>query len=130
MPCAPARLKEREGEIEDTRLEPEAFAALLRLVDEGRVTPAHARPLVPELMREGGDPAALVRERGLEAVSDTGELEAAVSEVISRHPEMVESYRAGEKKVVNFLMGQVMKRTQGKANPQAVREILARKLED
>ena len=57
-------------------------------------------------------------------------LEAAVDEVLAASSQDVERYRAGEKKVVNFLMGQVMKRTQGKANPGAVREILLRKLED
>ena len=70
-----------------------------------------------------------MRERGLAAVSDAYVLEAVVDEVLAASPQDVERYRAGEKKVVNFLMGQVMKRTQGKANPGSVREILLRKLE-
>jgi aspartyl-tRNA(Asn)/glutamyl-tRNA(Gln) amidotransferase subunit B len=98
-------LGEQEREIDEAAITPEALAALIRLVDEGRTSPKSARGLVAELVERGGDPEALVRERGLAAVSD------------------------GEKKVVNFLMGQVMKRTQGKANPGAVREILLRKLE-
>ncbi len=79
-------------------------------------------------MREGGDPETLVRERGLEAVSDTGEIEAMAEEVIAAHPDMVEQVRAGEDKVLNFLMGQIMKRSGGKANPGSARELLIRKI--
>ena len=117
-----------ELEIEDARLTPEAFAELLALVDAGRTTAKSARELLPTLVREGGDPAALVRERGLEAVSDTGVLETAVAAVIAEHADNVARYRAGEEKVLNFLMGQVMRRTGGKASPAVVRELLARKL--
>ena len=105
------------------------IAPLVALVDEGRVTVRNARELVPELVANGGDPAALIRERGLEAVSDTGELERVVDEVLAAHAEDAERYRAGERKVLNFLMGQVMRTTSGKANPAAVREILTRRLE-
>jgi aspartyl-tRNA(Asn)/glutamyl-tRNA(Gln) amidotransferase subunit B len=79
-------------------------------------------------MERGGDVEALVRERGLEAVSDTGLLESAADAAIEAHAEVAAQVRAGEDKGLNFLMGQVMKRTQGKADPKAVREILTRKL--
>jgi aspartyl-tRNA(Asn)/glutamyl-tRNA(Gln) amidotransferase subunit B len=79
-------------------------------------------------MESGGDVDALVRERGLESVSDAGVLEAAADAAIAANPQVAEQVRAGEDKGLNFLMGQVMKRTQGKADPKAVREILARKL--
>ncbi len=122
-------LGERDLEIEDAALTPAALAALLRLVDAGSTTAHSARSLLPELVERGGDPAALVRERGLETLSDAGALEAAVDAVLAAHPEDAARYRAGERKVLNFLMGQVMRRTQGKADPQAVREMLARKLD-
>jgi len=121
-------LSEQELEIEAARITPESFAALMKLVDAGRTTAKSARDLLPVLVREGGDPAALVRERGLEAVSDAGVLEAAVEAVIAEHADNVARYRAGEEKVLNFLMGQVMRRTGGKASPAVVRELLARKL--
>jgi aspartyl-tRNA(Asn)/glutamyl-tRNA(Gln) amidotransferase subunit B len=117
-----------ELEIEATRLTPGMLAALMALVDRGVTTARSARELLPVLVREGGDPAALVRERGLEAVSDTGVLEAAVAAVIAENADNAERYRNGEEKVLNFLMGQVMRRTGGKASPAAVRELLARKL--
>jgi aspartyl-tRNA(Asn)/glutamyl-tRNA(Gln) amidotransferase subunit B len=123
-------LGELELEIDDAKLTPEALAQLLKLVDTGKTTAKSAQQLVPELVREGGDPEAMVRERGLEAVSDTAVLAAAVDEVIAEHPENVAKYRAGEAKVINFLMGQVMRRTRGKANPAAVRDLLVERLKE
>jgi aspartyl-tRNA(Asn)/glutamyl-tRNA(Gln) amidotransferase subunit B len=122
-------LGELELEIDESKLAPEALAQLLRLVDEGKTTAKSAQGLISELVRDGGDPEAMVRERGLEAVSDSGVLAAAVEEVLAEHPENVEKYRAGEEKVLNFLMGQVMRRTKGKANPGAVRDLLVARLE-
>jgi aspartyl-tRNA(Asn)/glutamyl-tRNA(Gln) amidotransferase subunit B len=119
---------ELEIEIDTSKLTPEAFAQLLELVDSGKITAKSGQGLIAELVRDGGEPAALVSERGLEAVSDAGVLTAAVDEVLAEHPENIEKYRAGENKVLNFLMGQVMRRTQGKADPNAVRELLAERL--
>ncbi len=121
-------LSELELEIEVARLEPENLAALIRLVDAGKVTLKSARELIPELVERGGDPAALVAERGVEAVSDAGVVEAAVDRVLATHPDDAERYRGGEKKVLNFLMGKVMKETQGRADPASVRELLASRL--
>jgi Asp-tRNA(Asn)/Glu-tRNA(Gln) amidotransferase B subunit len=84
---------------------------------------------VAELTGQGGDPEALVEERGLGAVSDAGLLESVVEEVIDANPDAAATYAQGDKKVLNFLMGQVMKKTRGKADPGRVREILGRKLE-
>jgi aspartyl-tRNA(Asn)/glutamyl-tRNA(Gln) amidotransferase subunit B len=123
-----AALKERDAEVEQLRLRPEQFGALLRLVEAGGVTAHSARALLPELLFEGGDPEALVRERGLEAVSDAGALEAAVDEALAANPNAVTSYAAGDAKSLNFLMGQVMRRTGGKADPARVRALLAERL--
>ncbi len=121
-------LNDRDVDIDAVALSPDAFAALVKMSDDGRVTPKNARDLLQEILFDGGDPEALVQERGLEAVSDTGELEALVDAAIASNPQAVESFAAGDKKSLNFLMGQVMKQSQGKADPGSVREILARKL--
>jgi aspartyl-tRNA(Asn)/glutamyl-tRNA(Gln) amidotransferase subunit B len=121
-------LNERGLDADAVALAPEALAGLLRLVDAGRVTAASARAILPELVDRGGDPEALIRERGLEAVSDAGALERAVDEVLAAEPDAPVRYRAGDHRILNFLMGQVMKRTQGKADPGAVRAILERRL--
>jgi aspartyl-tRNA(Asn)/glutamyl-tRNA(Gln) amidotransferase subunit B len=123
-------LGELELEIDESQLTSQALATLIQLVEAGKTTAKSARGLVPELVRRGGNPAELVRERGLEAVSDTGVLAAAVDEVIAQHPDNVEKFRAGEAKVLNFLMGQVMRRTQGKADAATVRELLIERLKE
>jgi aspartyl-tRNA(Asn)/glutamyl-tRNA(Gln) amidotransferase subunit B len=121
-------LKEREAELADVAMTPQILASLVSLVDAGRITARSARELFPDLMEHGGDPESLMQERGLEAVSDTGELAAAIDDAIAANPKVVESYHAGDAKALNFLMGQVMKRTQGRANPGTARELLARRL--
>jgi aspartyl-tRNA(Asn)/glutamyl-tRNA(Gln) amidotransferase subunit B len=124
-----AALKEQGAEIDAVRLAPEALATVVTLVEAGSVTTRSARQLVAEILFEGGDPEALIAERGLAAVSDEGALEALADEVIAGNEKAAQSYRDGDKKSLNFLMGQVMKKSQGKADPGRVREILARKLE-
>jgi aspartyl-tRNA(Asn)/glutamyl-tRNA(Gln) amidotransferase subunit B len=123
-----AALRERDAEIAQVKLAPEAFGALVALAEDGKVTAKSARDLLAELLWTGGDPAALVAERGLGAVSETGALESIADEVIAANAKAVASFRSGDAKSLNFLMGQVMRRTQGKADPAAVREILSRKL--
>jgi aspartyl-tRNA(Asn)/glutamyl-tRNA(Gln) amidotransferase subunit B len=107
------------------------IARVVELVRSGRVTPSVAGPLYGEVLeQEGGDPESWVRERGLESVSDRGALERTADEVIAAHPDVAAQVRAGEDKGLNFLMGQIMKRTRGKADPAAAREVLVRRLRD
>jgi len=123
-------LSDQGLEIEQSALTPAALARLLALVDAGKTTSKSAQQLIPDLVREGGSPDELIRERGLEAVSDTGVLAAAVDAVLAEHADSVARYRGGETKMLNFLMGQVMRRTQGKADPGAVRELLVERMKE
>jgi aspartyl-tRNA(Asn)/glutamyl-tRNA(Gln) amidotransferase subunit B len=123
-------LKECGAALEDTPLSPDALARVIRMVDERRVTVKGAKQLVSELVRSGGDPEALVEERGLAAVSDVGAIEQAVREVLAAHPEHAARYRAGEHKLLDFLIGQVMRSTRGKLSPGALRECLLRALRE
>jgi aspartyl-tRNA(Asn)/glutamyl-tRNA(Gln) amidotransferase subunit B len=121
-------LADQDVALEASRLTPQALADLVHLVQRGVTTAASARSLLPELLREGGDPERLVRERGLQAMLDAGPIEAAVDAVLNEHPDHVARLRGGEEKVRNFLIGQVMKRTGGKADPAAVRRVLDARL--
>ncbi len=121
-------LNDRELEIQNAPITAKALADLVVAVEAGGTTPQSARPLVAELVEKGGDPLVWIRERGLEALSDDGALGEAVDAVIAENADDVARVRAGEQKVLNFLMGQVMKRTGGKANPKAVREMLAERI--
>jgi aspartyl-tRNA(Asn)/glutamyl-tRNA(Gln) amidotransferase subunit B len=112
------------GEVATLWITPRALAELLSLLERGEVTAPSAREIFGVLAREGGDPAAIMRARGLQALSDASELEAHVEAVIQAHPAQAEQVRSGDEKVLNFLLGLVMKRTGGKASPKRVRELL------
>jgi aspartyl-tRNA(Asn)/glutamyl-tRNA(Gln) amidotransferase subunit B len=81
------------------------------------------------LFEEGGDPAATVQAKGLVQVSDSSALEALVEQALEEHPQSVEAYRSGKSNAIQHLMGQVMRLSKGKANPQVVLELLRKRLE-
>ena len=117
-------LRDRELEIERSLLTPRALADLVDAALTGKTTVQSARGLLPELVEWGGDPIVMIHERGLEAVSDGDVIGRAVEEVVRAYPADTQRVLAGEAKVLNFLIGQVMRRTGGKANPQTVRDRL------
>jgi aspartyl-tRNA(Asn)/glutamyl-tRNA(Gln) amidotransferase subunit B len=121
-------LKEREVELEETKLTPAMLASLIDLVEAGRLTARSASEIFPVLVSDGGDPEALMVERGLEAVSDDGAIDGLVEDVIQANADVVEQVRGGDDKPLNFLMGQVMKASHGKADPGQVRKALAQKI--
>jgi aspartyl-tRNA(Asn)/glutamyl-tRNA(Gln) amidotransferase subunit B len=115
--------------LSELHVEAASFAALLELVDAKRVTSANARKILAEMARSGRAPAEIMKTEGLETLADTGELDALARSVVAANPAQQEQFRAGETKVLNFLLGQVMKQSRGKADPSAAREALLRALE-
>ena len=110
------------------KLSPAALAGVVRLADEGVIGGPGVRQVIEELFRDGGDPQAVVAARGLAQVSDESAVEAAADAVIAACPSEVERYRAGNAKLLGFLVGQVMKGMKGKGNPAVVNAVLKRKL--
>ena len=117
------RLNEEDVSIDDAKVNPAALVELLGLVQKGT-----AREIFTELWEKGGSPASIVEARGLKQISDTGQLEDALAQVIEENPDAVEKIRGGNLKTVQFLMGQVMKITRGKANPQLVQDLIRKEL--
>jgi len=111
-------------------LSPERMADLLSLVDRGTLSVGAARQVFETMYRTGREPGALVDELGLAQVSDTAELERMVDDVLADQPRAVADYRAGKAGAVNFLAGQVMKLSRGKANPNVARELIERRLSE
>jgi aspartyl-tRNA(Asn)/glutamyl-tRNA(Gln) amidotransferase subunit B len=109
-------------------IKPEQMAELVGLVEAGRISGKMGKDVFAEMFESGNAPSAIVKERGLAQVSDAGALEAMVDEAIAKNPKSVDDYRAGNEAALNFLKGQVMKMSKGKANPRMVGDILARKL--
>jgi aspartyl-tRNA(Asn)/glutamyl-tRNA(Gln) amidotransferase subunit B len=114
--------------VRESAMEPAALASLVKLAAAGTINGPTLKELLPEIFEKGGDPEAIVRDRGLGAVSDTAALEAMVDEAIAANPKSVADYKAGKKAAAGFFVGQVMKLSKGKADPKAVGPIVARKL--
>jgi len=118
----------RDGKgIEETPVSPEQLGAIVDLIKEGTISGKIAKDLFEIVWTEGGDPKKLVEERGMKQVTDTGAIEAAVDAVIAANADKVEQVRL-KPSMVGWFVGQVMKATQGKANPQAVNAIIKEKL--
>ncbi|MBM4140165.1 MAG: Asp-tRNA(Asn)/Glu-tRNA(Gln) amidotransferase subunit GatB [Nitrospira sp.] len=123
-------LKEHDKkEISETLLKPIHLVNLSKLVETAEVSGTMAKTtILYEIFDTGKMPEEIVKEKGLVQISDTGEIEKAVDDVIAKHPKEFERFRAGEEKLIGFFVGQVMKMTRGKANPQMVNELLKKKL--
>ncbi|AAS96361.1 Asp-tRNA(Asn)/Glu-tRNA(Gln) amidotransferase subunit GatB [Nitratidesulfovibrio vulgaris] len=121
-------LNQRGTSLAVSAMRPEALAELVRIIDAGLISAKIGNDVFGELFENGAMPEAFVRERGLVQISDTSAIEQAVDEVIAENPAEVEAYRGGKTKLVSFFVGQVMRKTRGKANPALVNELLASKL--
>ena len=121
-------LSETGQTVTQCALTPAALAELVALVDTRVINGPTAKELLPELFREGGMPGKHVESRGLGQVSDSGALEGYVEQAIAANAKSVEDYKAGKKAAAGFLVGQVMKLSQGKADPQRVGKLVAEKL--
>jgi aspartyl-tRNA(Asn)/glutamyl-tRNA(Gln) amidotransferase subunit B len=121
-------LKERKVELAAT-LAPERLAALVGMVDAGKISNSAAKEVFMAVAPTGEDPAAAVERLGLAQVSDTSQIEGWIEEVIDQNPAQVAQYRAGKVQIVGFLVGQVMKLSGGRAEPKTVQQLLRRALE-
>ncbi len=117
-------LNRDERDITECPVPPESLAELLLLLDTAVISGKIAKTVLEEMYATGQGAKAIVAARGLVQVTDHGAIEAIVDEVIRENPAEVESFRAGKEKVFGFLVGQVMKKSKGKANPQLVNELL------
>lgn len=121
------RLKRDGTEISDSPVSSAQLAGVIRLIKAGDISGKIAKDLFEIVYTEGGDPAAIVAERGMKQVTDTGAIEAAVNEIIAANPAQVEKAKQNPK-LAGWFVGQVMKATGGKANPAAVNEIVTARL--
>jgi aspartyl-tRNA(Asn)/glutamyl-tRNA(Gln) amidotransferase subunit B len=122
-------LNENDLSLEEAQLGPEQLVQVLALRDEDVINATAAKEVLEESFKSGEDPEALVKRLGLAQISDVSALEAIVDEVIASNPTQVEQYRSGKKAVIGWFIGQVMKASRGKANPEQARALLAGKLE-
>ncbi|MGE0748691.1 MAG: Asp-tRNA(Asn)/Glu-tRNA(Gln) amidotransferase subunit GatB [Rhodospirillales bacterium] len=122
------RLNEARVEIAASPVSAAQLGGLLDLIKDGTISGRIAKDVFALMFETGKDAAAIVAEKGLKQVTDTGAIEAEIDKVLAANPDKVADYRGGKDKLFGFFVGQVMKATQGKANPGAVNDILKKKL--
>ena len=113
----------------ESPLAPEQLAELLRLIQQEKISSKIAKQIFPEVFARGLDPESYVEEKGYLQITDESRLQEVVREVVAENPDEVDSYKQGKKKLMSFFMGQVMKKTQGQANPKLVDQLLRSELE-
>jgi aspartyl-tRNA(Asn)/glutamyl-tRNA(Gln) amidotransferase subunit B len=119
----------REVSFETLPLRPEGLAELLGLIEQGTISGKIAKELLPDLLQNGGSPRSLVEAKGLTQISDPNQLIAIIDELLAAHPEELTQYRSGKKKLQGFFVGQLMKKTSGRADPKLANQLLTQKLD-
>ncbi|MEW6333767.1 MAG: Asp-tRNA(Asn)/Glu-tRNA(Gln) amidotransferase subunit GatB [Thermodesulfobacteriota bacterium] len=121
-------LNEDKRGIRDCPIAPASLAEMIRLIQDGTISGKMAKEVSEAMYRTGRGPAAIIQEKGLVQITDEEALAGMIGEIIAKNPLQVAQYRAGKEKVFGFFVGQVMKATQGKANPKVINDLLKRML--
>ncbi len=124
-----AFLKEDKITIENSKLTPENFVNLMRLLEKGTISNNIAKSLVVDILKTGEDANKLVEKKGLSVLSNPDEILPIIQKVVANNPEQVAAYKGGRDKLFGFFVGQIMKETKGRANPQLLNELLKKELE-
>ena len=123
-----AYLNKEQIEIHESKLSPDMVAVLINRIDDQTISGKIGKSIFEEMCINGSSPDEIIKSQGLEQISDDGAIEEIILTVINENPSQVEAYLAGKDKLFGFFVGQVMKLTQGKANPNTVNSILKDKL--
>lgn len=121
-------LNEEDKTIEECPLRPEQLVEMLKLIEDGTISGKIAKTVFEEMYKTGKRAEDIIKQKGLIQISDSSAIEEVIIDVLSKNPSEVERYRAGEEKLFGFFVGQVMKATKGKANPQIVNDLLKKRL--
>lgn len=121
-------LNARNMELNEAKITPAGLAALLELIKKGAISNKMGKEVFEVMFEEGKDPEQIVKEKGLSQISDVGQLNQIIAEVIEKNPKSVADFQSGKEQAIGFLVGQVMKATKGQANPGAVNKMLREKL--
>lgn len=123
-----ALLKEANQDPQDSKITAENMAELIKMIDRGEISSTAGKKILQTMFEKGGDPSNIAIDEGLGQVSDEGAIGTAINEAISENPQPVADYKAGKKQALGVLVGKVMAKTGGRANPQVVNQLLLRRL--
>jgi aspartyl-tRNA(Asn)/glutamyl-tRNA(Gln) amidotransferase subunit B len=121
-------LNERKIEIGDSKIFPTDLTDLLKRIDQGTISVKMAKEIFAEMAETGKTASQIINEKGLAQITDEKDLNQIVEKVLKENSENLKKYLAGKEKILSLFVGEVMKKTQGKANPKLVNEILKEKL--
>jgi aspartyl-tRNA(Asn)/glutamyl-tRNA(Gln) amidotransferase subunit B len=121
-------LKNHALSLETTKLTPALLGELIAMIDDNTISSAIAKKILPDILETGTSPKTLVEEKGLAQITDDSQIEAFCQQAIDNNPNQVSEYRAGKDKLFGFFVGQVMKLSQGKANPDRINDIILKLL--
>lgn len=117
-------LNAEQKELSEVALTPEGLASMIKLIEKGTISSKIAKKVFKELIEKGGDAEKIVKEKGLVQISDEGTIRKLVIETLDENPQSVEDFKNGKDRAIGFLVGQIMKKTKGQANPQLVNKFL------
>jgi aspartyl-tRNA(Asn)/glutamyl-tRNA(Gln) amidotransferase subunit B len=121
-------LNEEKRDICNCPITPAALAEMVRLIEDSTISGKMAKDIVEEMYKTGKSPKAIIEEKGMVQITDEGALSATIQKIMDANPNQLKDYRGGKDKLFGFFVGQVMKATQGKANPQVVNDLLKKML--
>lgn len=122
-------LKEHNETIAAFKVTPEKLGALINLFESNKINNHAAKEVFADMAQTGKDPEAIVKEKGLEQIGASAELEAMIKEIVDANPKVVADYKAGNERMFGFFVGQAMKKTNGKGNPQIIQDLLKKYLQ-
>ena len=123
-------LNEEEIAPGESKVDGRLVGELLGLIDDGTISSKIAKEVYEEMFVTGKEPQSIVEEKGLKQISDQGQLEEIIAEIVTDNPDAVEDIKNGKDKAIGFLVGQVMKETKGKANPQLANQLIREKVQE
>lgn len=121
-------LVERQEKIADIKIVPENYAELIGIVADGKINSSAAQIVLEEMYEKGGDPSQIIEDKNLSQMDNNDEMEKVIDIILANNEASVSDYKNGKENALKFLMGQVMKETQGKANPQSAMEMIKKKI--
>ncbi|MGB7247627.1 MAG: Asp-tRNA(Asn)/Glu-tRNA(Gln) amidotransferase subunit GatB [Phormidesmis sp.] len=119
---------DKDRKIDQLKLTPESLAEMVKLIEDGTISNKIGKGILPELLDSGGSPKEIVESKGLSQISDPAEIEAMIDDVLAANPDELAKFKAGKTKLKGFFVGQVMKRTGGRADPKLTNQLLSKKL--
>ena len=121
-------MKSNKLNFADLKLSPMNLAEMINLISKGTISGKIAKEILPELIEKNISPKQIVEERGLAMISDEASILPIIDELINNYPEEVNSFKNGKTKLLGFFVGQLMKKTKGKADPKLANKLIAKKL--